>query len=245
MTQPPPSFLPFVLVLLVTRQPLPPSPFLSLSLATTAILLRQRDKKSRGFQAYPAKKQPNSLCPPLLTPYPNRAMPQFGLVLSVEEQENVDSIAAAAGRTWALKIRCTECNETTKSFIFVDAQEVVETDGGGVRHCAFKCAFCKGTITVDVLPNNSASDGYTVPLDVASASAAGRDLSGVVVSFDIRGGEPEELRLDDEWNVVSLGGEVFEGVDLSADWCEFDEKAGVPVALSGVSASFVKSKAKK
>jgi len=47
---------------------------------------------------------------------------------------------------------------------------------------------------------------------------------------------------DDPWRVVSVGGAAFEGADLSEaagdGWAEYDEKAGVPVGISGLETEF-------
>lgn len=166
-------------------------------------------------------------------------MPSFDVVLTIGEHENVASVAPASGRTWPMRVRCVSCNETTERFIFVDPAEQCETDGGGVRNSVFKCGFCKNTITLDVVIGSHRA------LDVATAVENGREARGVVLTVEARGGEPEELRLDDQWVVISAGGMEFSETDLSDDWCDFDEKAAVPVNLAEISVEFTKARGKK
>ena len=64
------------------------------------------------------------------------------------------------------------------------------------------------------------------------------------IAFECRGLEPVSYAptSDDPWRVVSAGGVAFEGADLSEaagdGWAEYDEKAGIPVGISGLETEF-------
>lgn len=160
-------------------------------------------------------------------------MPTFSVVMSVEECEGVAVIRPAEGRQWGVKLRCSSCNEETPNYVYFNEAETFEADGGGgVRNLVMRCGFCKAVLSVNVEANSV--DGF---------HADGE--SGKLIDLEVRGGEPTELEMDDQWVVESAGGAKFEGADLSQDWCEYDEKAGESLNISGVEVSFEKMRKKK
>jgi hypothetical protein len=66
------------------------------------------------------------------------------------------------------------------------------------------------------------------------------EKGGVVVEIDVRGAEPTELLFDDRWTATGAGESEtpFEGVDLSEEFADYDEKAEVPVTIADVVSSF-------
>ncbi|RNF10022.1 uncharacterized protein Tco025E_06857 [Trypanosoma conorhini] len=156
-------------------------------------------------------------------------MPYFRVCLSAET-EGVVAIRPARPRVWGFKFACDSCRETSPHFVYVDEAEARDSGGGGTRNAVFKCAFCKGVLTATIDPE---SYGRFTP-----------DGGGDLLLVEVRGASPAELELDDKW-VVEAEGSVFEGVDLSEDWMDYDEAAGAAVSVSGVSVSFERAKRTK
>jgi hypothetical protein len=81
----------------------------------------------------------------------------------------------------------------------------------------------------------------SVTVDVKSYAPydTGRPEPGVVVVFDIRGGTPLAVDLEDQWTAVSESGGSFTGVNLAEDWCDYDEQSGQSVSIMNVVFSFI------
>ncbi|KAG5505580.1 hypothetical protein JIQ42_08346 [Leishmania sp. Namibia] len=161
-------------------------------------------------------------------------MPVFHAVMSVEESEGVVRITPAKSRTWGLRFQCASCNEESTGIMYVNPTEQYERDGG-VHNLISKCKLCKAGITADVLP---------VPAGTGYYSAEEEHPANVIAAFEVRGGRPVELEIDNQWIVVAAGGGTFEDVDLSQEWYDYDEGAAAAVHVTGVSVDFEKSKKK-
>ena len=128
--------------------------------------------------------------------------------------------------------------------MFVDSSEAHRSGGGGVRNHVSQCHFCKEGITINMLEDSSclrASHGSGGSRGVTSLGSYCPDLhteGGIVVQLDMRGAEPVELRLDDQWEVEGTSGTVFQGVDISESWYDYDEAAGSAISIGGVSITF-------
>lgn len=59
-----------------------------------------------------------------------------------------------------------------------------------------------------------------------------------VCGFECRGIEPTKLHLGGGFTVTTPAGTVFEDVDLSEDWVDFDEKGGDSVGIYDMEARF-------
>lgn len=160
-------------------------------------------------------------------------MPLFDGFLTVESCENVAFIRPVEGRHWPLRFSCSTCREESPNYIFVDPTETADTAGGGVRNCVVQCKGCKATISAEVMP--LPNPGYDAD--------SGKD--GLVLQVNVRGGEPVELCLDDQWTVETTSGATFSAVDLAEDWSEFDEGSQVPLMVSGAAINFKKAAKKK
>eukprot|EP00796_Vickermania_ingenoplastis_P012161 gene12161-8365_t len=173
-------------------------------------------------------------------------MPTFAAYMEIEEVEGVASIRPAENRILGIKFECGSCHEVGQKYVYVDPSETTETEGGGVRHAAFKCSFCDVVITTNIISWGKhicakATNGEEDEDDPESEE----DEGGKLFTLDVRRGEPVELELDDQWVVEAQGGALFEQVDLSQDWCEYDEASGKSVSLLGVSVVFKKAENKQ
>ncbi|EPY31703.1 hypothetical protein STCU_03322 [Strigomonas culicis] len=120
-----------------------------------------------------------------------------------------------------------------------------------------RCHACKCVVTAQVLStqeldptrsNNTdyyyacpATDGGARDEDDDEDTNRGEDDGHNIVGvLDVRGAEPEACRLDDQWcvEVRNAQRQILQEVDLSEDWCEYDEAQQCPLAISGASISF-------
>ncbi|CCW64161.1 unnamed protein product [Phytomonas sp. EM1] len=170
-------------------------------------------------------------------------MPVFSIILKAGEWEGVAAVRPSDGRCWALKCRCLTCHEVTDNYLFIDSNELCSSGGGGVRNYSSQCRFCKERVTANVLSAPPCSkvaleSGNRGVPSLGSYCPDQHPEGGVVVQLDMRGAEPVELRLDEQWVVEGMSGVVFKDVDLSDDWYDYDEAAGSTVSIGGVSVSF-------
>ena len=156
-------------------------------------------------------------------------MPNFRLFLQCE-LTNIISVAPKPNRSWGMKIECSKCHEKGDNFIYVDENETEETTGGGSANHVSGCKFCKNQVTINVVPKSVGA--YT------GGAPAG------IITFDFRGAEPYQLELDDDWVAIAAESEAtFEdGVDLSQDWCDYDEKGSQEVMITNPSVTFERVK---
>ncbi|KAG8342114.1 putative Eukaryotic protein of unknown function (DUF866) [Trypanosoma vivax] len=160
-------------------------------------------------------------------------MPLFSVRVSAET-EGVTAIRPTRPRPWGLKVICDSCKEQSPHFVYVDEDEQCDSGGGGTRNTVFKCASCKTQISISI-----DTDSY----GVYTPDEAQRNDGAAVLTLDVRGGTPVELEVDDRW-VVSSEGETFDGVDLSTDWMEYDEKSATSVSVSNFTVSFARKRGK-
>lgn len=161
-------------------------------------------------------------------------MPAFHAVMSVEESEGVERIVPVKNRAWGLRFECASCNEKSAGMMYVNQTEQHERDGG-MHNFVSKCKLCKADITADVL---------SVPAGTGYYSAVEENPANVIAAFEVRGGRPVELEIDNQWMIVTAGGGLFEDVDLSQEWYDYDERSRATVSVAGVSVDFEKSKKK-
>lgn len=160
----------------------------------------------------------------------NDIMPSFALLISAEV-ENITKIAPVEGRHWGLKFECNKCKETGDKFVYIDEEESEES-GGGNHNAIWSCKFCKNQISADV---NTKSYGE---FDAEKSSNPQK-----VIVFDVRGAEPVDLEWDGSWIATAAESEeTFEDVDLSDDWCDYDEKSSNSVSIMNPVVKFEKTK---
>ncbi|KAK8815379.1 hypothetical protein WA158_003591 [Blastocystis sp. Blastoise] len=143
-------------------------------------------------------------------------MPITTLKISAET-ENIDSIVPLPDTIWRVKVKCTSCGEPSPKFLEIDASNEEQIPGGrGVANCVYSCKFCKrvGSLSID--------QKSLVPVKSFEKKTP-------IVQFDCRGIEPCEWQPANGFNVVSTGETVFEDVDLSEEFADFDENLGEAV----------------
>ncbi|KPA75780.1 hypothetical protein ABB37_08309 [Leptomonas pyrrhocoris] len=162
-------------------------------------------------------------------------MPLFHAVMYVDESEGVDRIEPMPERVWGLRVECASCKEESANTMYVNAEETHEREGG-THHFVWKCKACKSDVTVDVMPVPAGSGYY---------SAVEDNAANIIAVFEVRGGQPTAMEVDNQWVVVANSGARFEEADLSEDWCDYDEKGQMSVTVSGVTVEFDKAKKAK
>lgn len=133
---------------------------------------------------------------------------------------------------WYLKLKCLNCGEESKPFIYVTLLESVPLKGGrGHASVVSKCKLCSRENSIDILKNSINS--YNIE-DSGNFRA--------VVKFECRGMEPTDFSPRTGW--VAKGAETtsqFE-VDLTEkEWYDFDEKASNPVSIVDLEYRFSKA----
>ncbi|KAL3500658.1 hypothetical protein ACH5RR_039751 [Cinchona calisaya] len=127
------------------------------------------------------------------------------------------------------KLKCGSCGEVTPKEICLSLNDVVP-HGKGSTNLVKKCKFCsrEGTVTMVT--------GQGRPLTQIQSQSS--HYSPLMV-FDCRGFEPLDFSFGDGWQVESLEGTKFDGVDLSGgEFAEYDEKGECPVMISDLRATF-------
>lgn len=179
-------------------------------------------------------------------------MPLFYIVLAVEEEEGISRIEPALHVVWSVKLECSTCTEESPRFMHVDEAESHQRDGA-THHFICKCHGCGAANTVDVVELPSDMVGYISQNGVAGEEAGGNSsgggghraaskLNGIVGALEVRGAVPTAAQVGNQWVVVSGSGARFEAVDLSTDWCDYDESSETSIGVSGASLSFEKKK---
>ncbi|CAH9100688.1 unnamed protein product [Cuscuta europaea] len=162
-------------------------------------------------------------------------MVQFQLRISAE-LENLTNLQPHGGFddanfTYMFKLRCG-CGEVTEKETCVSLSETVPLPTGrGVAHLVQKCKFCGRSGTLAMIT------GQGRPL-TDEASQSGSFTPAMV--FDCRGFEPLEFHFSGKWQAESINGVKFEDIDLSDEYCAYDEKGECPVAISNPRAEFTK-----
>ncbi|KPI83769.1 hypothetical protein ABL78_7185 [Leptomonas seymouri] len=159
-------------------------------------------------------------------------MPLYHAIMCVDECEGVERIEPMPGRAWGMRFICSSCREESSTFMYVSNDELYKREGGS-HHFVSKCKACKSDVTADVMQ---------VPAGSGYFSAVEDNALNVVASFEVRGGQPTAMEVNDQWVVVANSGATFEEVDLSVDWCDYDEKGQTSVTVSGVTVEFEKAK---
>jgi hypothetical protein len=113
-----------------------------------------------------------------------------------------------------------------RSGVWLDPSETYESPGGrSETNLVIRFEGAKQAATVDFVENSGQADCYS------------EDDSGQWVPiqcFECRGCEITSFSPQDDWVVVGESGQLFdEEVDLSEDWCDYDEGADVSPEISG------------
>ena len=143
------------------------------------------------------------------------------------ELENVETLAAPPLHRWCLDVKEPQSDETREAVMVSDEHEVDVAGGRGHVHFTLKW------------PGASKPSQLTVMRDVKKLTrqVTGADSGAFVpfVAFECRGLEVAAWHPESGYRVVSKDRHaVFEDVDLSDDWADYDEEGEQSVGVYGV-----------
>jgi len=131
------------------------------------------------------------------------------------------SFRAPEDMEYYVKIECANCGTPFDKHVYVSSKEEIQI-GKGTTNFLAKCKACGREITIDILENSQ----KPYLLEDSGKSVA-------IVGFDCRGASVLEFQPRDGFIVESEDGKlVWEEVDLSEDWQEYDEKTKATVTIS-------------
>jgi hypothetical protein len=134
-------------------------------------------------------------------------------------------VRLGAGYALRVKLACTACREPSDRFSVFSWDDAAEVPGGkGAAHLVQACKTCKAPGSVSIASALEAA----APLTAADAEA-GRAVA--VATLECRGVVPVEAQCGPGWVVGGPSGETWADVSLDAEFCEYDEAAGVSVTV--------------
>jgi len=148
-------------------------------------------------------------------------------VLVTFEADNVSELIAPEDMQWSLDIRDPqEPDECRKGVVFSSVDEVQSSNYVNEKKditSNFVCALGsrKQLCTIDVVKSRS------------PGSCSVTDNEPVeLVCFETKRVDIIKFNFMKGYTIVSSSGTVFEDVDISHEWCDYDEKLGAPVSLN-------------
>jgi len=158
-------------------------------------------------------------------------------LLSIKaELENVtDLVPASDAFEYFFKVQCTSCHEIHPKLVSVNRLQEREVKGGkgSTAHFVWRCGSCKR--------ESSAKFETASTPQPYSADANGQFAPLVVI--ECRGLEFVEFDPMGIWRCAGLdSGTQFPEVDLSeGEWVDYDEKAALPVGISGIESKWARA----
>ena len=142
------------------------------------------------------------------------------------EVENIKEVRLSPDIQWALTMECGRCGTQTEKEIFITAGERVDiTNSRGTCNVEFVCKYCQNRGTIDI------ESGSYQPWEEGSDKP--------IAKFECRNFAPLSWRPTSGLIAVSEEGTEFSEIEIEdGDWADYDDKAGVSVALYGVTSSF-------
>ncbi|XP_029209976.1 UPF0587 protein v1g245604-like [Acropora palmata] len=133
---------------------------------------------------------------------------------------------------WYLKLRCQNCGEETKDWVYMCLIENKPIRGSrGTANFVSKCKLCGRENSMDIMKDS-----------IKAYTADDSNKFKAMVAFDCRGLDPVDF--SPRGGFVAEGedsGVKFVDVDLTEkDWSDYDEKAGQAVGIYEVTHRFVK-----
>lgn len=140
------------------------------------------------------------------------------------ETEFVSSIRLPKGYEYTITVK-NSAGEDVRENVTVSSREEVDLTGSrGTAHFALKWARdAKHQASLQVV-----EEIKKLKLEWSSED----NQFGPLVGFDCRGLEPISWQPQDGFIVTASNGAVFEDVDLSDDWSEYEEKAKQVISIS-------------
>ncbi|KAK3283790.1 hypothetical protein CYMTET_8531 [Cymbomonas tetramitiformis] len=154
------------------------------------------------------------------------------------QMENVTNLHAPPGYQWCLTVKQSDGSEE-KGPVFVNEEEDIDLNGSkGTAHFVMKFEGSNKESYLNVVrdlknvtkPYNEEDVGSWVTICV----------------FECRGLEPITWHPQAGFNAQSTGGKRFEGeVDLTEDWCEYDDNKDLSLEITELEHCFETVKVKK
>mmetsp|Transcript_8134 Transcript_8134/g.27036 ORF Transcript_8134/g.27036 Transcript_8134/m.27036 type:complete len:162 (-) Transcript_8134:49-534(-) len=155
-------------------------------------------------------------------------MPVHTLCVSLEH-ENVQSFIVPQGHSFCLDVKQSDGDEERKG-VWVSVNEENELQGS------------RGTANFIIrFPDaNKQSSLNVVEIPKVTRPWTADDGSKMVpvIAFDCRGLEPTAWYPESGYTIESTSGTKFEDVDLSDEWCDYDEKLKESLSISKVNYEF-------
>ncbi|XP_031568015.1 UPF0587 protein v1g245604-like [Actinia tenebrosa] len=134
---------------------------------------------------------------------------------------------------WYLKLKCLNCGEETKQWIYLCSMESVAIKGSrGSANYVSKCKLCGRENSLDIIKDS-----------IKEYNADDSNHFKTMVTFDCRGLEPFDF--SPRTGFVGEGIETstkFTDIDLSeADWSDYDERAQQSIGIYEVASQFIKA----
>lgn len=155
-------------------------------------------------------------------------MPVFVLSLSAETEGIASIEGLGEEMQYTVDFQQSGGSEV-KAGVVVSLDETIDPGGGGTEcHALLKWGGkTQSTITMMEIPG--------VTRAFAEADSGSEPVP--LIAMECRGCEPIAWAVGEGWKVTVTSGQVFEDVDLSEDWTEFDEGTGEPVMISEIASS--------
>jgi len=158
-------------------------------------------------------------------------MVKIGLQVSAQLENLCCFKAVGEDFRWYMKLKCANCGELTKDFVYCSLSESSSLSSGrGEASLVLKCKLCKRENSIDILKDSLSP---YLEDDVPKFKT--------IVTFDCRGVEPVDFSPRVGWEAEGLeSGTKFTDVDLSEeDWSDYDEKASESVGIYELKHKFV------
>ena len=133
---------------------------------------------------------------------------------------------------WYLKVKCLNCGEESKSYVYLTLEETHPLKGGrGEASMVSKCKLCSRDNSMDILRDS-----------IGEYDAGDSGKFKKVVSFECRGMEPTDFSPRTGWSAKGEESSLSFAVDLTeGDWCDYDERAESTVGVYEVEHRFLKA----
>jgi len=147
--------------------------------------------------------------------------------------ENLTSLKAdGEDFRWYMKVKCLNCGEESKSYVYLTLEESHPLKGGrGEASLVSKCKLCSRDNSMDILRDS-----------IGEYDADDSGQFKRVVSFECRGMEPTDFSPRTGWSAKGAESSSSFAVDLTeGDWCDYDERSENTVGVYEVEHRFLKA----
>lgn len=149
--------------------------------------------------------------------------------------ENLTSLKAEGEDfRWYLKLKCLNCGEESKSYVYLTLQESTPLKGGrGEASMVSKCKLCSRDNSMDIMRDS---------IGEYDADDSDNNKFKRIVCFECRGMEPTDFSPRTGWSAKGAESAAPFAVDLTeGDWCDYDERAEATVGVYEIEHRFEKA----